>query len=1013
MYCVQCGAVVARSGATCPQCGRTPLPGDAVSTATPPPDCETTSAGADLTRAGAVVDDETRLSSRPGRDTFRPSPGSAAPLLGPGDEFGPRYRILRVLGAGGMGVVYHAWDQELGEAVALKLIRPEVSADPATSRELQARFKRELLLARKVSHRNVVRIHDIGEVNGTKYITMSFVEGRDLATVLKTTGHLPVERVVHFIKQLCAGLQAAHEAGVIHRDLKPANIMVEGDDLLIMDFGIARSSVSPLESQGKTGAKAWAHNALVTGQTMQGAIVGTVAYMSPEQAKGEPADERSDIYSLGMVMRDMLVGTRRVEHPTDAVSELLARIDHAPPSLQSIDPRIPDDVDRLVARCLQPDPAARFGSVQELRAALDALKLGAAPIPKRQPMNRWVVAGLALLAVALPILTFWLTRPAPPARQPSPVSVVIADLQNTTGDPAFDRTLEPMIKIAMEDAGFVTAFDRSVIGRSLGVKAPDALDEAAARAIAVREGLGVVLSGSVAQSGGSYTLALKAMHAVTGNEIASAEARASSKTQVLAAATSLASDIRTALGDETPESERRFMKETLSATSLDVVREYAAAADAMSRSQFEVALKHFASSVALDPEFGLGHAGLAIASRNLDRQQDAEKYIQQAVSHVGGMTERERYRTRGLFYMITGDYAQCVKEFGDLIARYAADTSARNNLALCSTYLRDMPRAVAEMRKVIEILPKRALYRENLALYEAYSGDAEAAAREVRAMPEPGLFGSLALAFAQLLQAQGAEAAETYKKLARFDELGVSYSASGLADLAVYEGRLSEAVRAFSAGAAADLASQDADRAANKFAALAHAHLLRGDQAAAVQAAETALSHTTAVKIRFLAGRAFVQAGASAQAAPIVKDLGSSLQAEPRAYARLIEGLALLESGDAREAVAAITEANALFDTWIGHFDLGRAFLEAGALTQADSEFDRTIARKGEALSLFLDEEPTYGFFPPVYYYQGRVREGLKNAQFADSYRQYLELRGAGEDRLAADARRRLESSRP
>ena len=970
MNCVQCGATLARPGATCPQCGRTPLPEDSVSTPTLPPNGETISAGADVTGAGPIDHDETRLSSRPGRDTFGPSPAPTgpAPLLGPGDEFGPRYRILRVLGAGGMGVVYHAWDQELGEAVALKLIRPEVSADPATARELQARFKRELLLARKVSHRNVVRIHDIGEVNGTKYITMSFVEGRDLATVLKTTGHLPVARVVHFIKQLCAGLQAAHEAGVIHRDLKPANIMVEGDDLLIMDFGIARSSVSPLEPQGKAGARAWAHNALITGQTMQGAIVGTVAYMSPEQAKGEPADERSDIYSLGMVMRDMLVGTRRIDGPTDAVSELLARIDHAPPSLQSVDPRIPDDVDRVVLKCLQPDPAARFGSVQELRAALDGLQLGAASVHKRQPTNRWVVGGLALLALALPLLTFWFTRPAPPPRQPDPVSVVIADLQNTTGDPAFDRTLEPMIKIAMEDAGFVTAFDRSVVGRNLGVKTPDVLDEAAARALAVREGLGVVLSGSLAQSGGSYVLAMKAMHAVTGNEIASVEERASSRTQVLAAAASLASEIRSALGDETPEQDRRFAKETLSATSLDVVREYAAAAEAMSRSQFDVALKHFANSVALDPEFGLGYAGLAIASRNLDRQQHAEKYIEQAVSHVGRMTERERYRTRGLFYMITGDYAQCVREFGDLIARYAADTSARNNLALCSTYLRDMPRAVAEMRKVIEILPKRALYRYNLALYEAYSGDAETAAREVAAMPEPGLFGSLALAFAQLLQEKRADAAATYKGLARFDALGASYSVSGLADLAVYEGRLSDAASALSAGAAVDLASNDADRAANKFVALAHTHVLRGDRPAAIAAAETALSHSTAVKIRFLAARAFVQAGASDKAEPLVRELGSSLQAEPRAYARLLEGLTRLEAGDAREAVAAITEANALFDTWIGHFDLGRAFLEAGALTQADSEFDRTIARRGEALSLFLDEEPTFGFFPPVYY---------------------------------------------
>ncbi len=1000
LKCPHCGASAAE-GASCPQCGRTFPKAAFVATLTPAPDPDRTQPGdAGETRPSPFPD----TTGMPGS-----APRKAAATLGPGDAFGPRYRILRVLGAGGMGVVYHAWDNELGDAVALKLIRTEVSGDPAMAAELHSRFKRELLLARKVSHRNVVRIHDIGEVDGTKYISMTYVEGRDLATTLKTTGHLPVDRVVHFIKQLAAGLQEAHQAGVIHRDLKPANIMVEGDELLIMDFGIARSAVPAIQTHVKSGAKRFSREDLLTGQTVQGAIVGTVAYMSPEQAKGQPADERSDIYSLGMVMRDMLVGMRNVSGATDAVDDLLARIDHAPPSVQTLDPTIPDDVERIVNRCLQPDPAARFPSVAALIDALEHVHAGPKPVPGGRPFNKWVLAVLAVLVVALPLATLWLTRTPPPPVEHDPVSVIIADFDNGTGDPTFDRTLEPMLKIAIEDAGFVSAYDRSVVSRSLGVRPPDLMDARAAREIAVREGLGVVLSGSLVQQGGQYVMSLKAIHAVTGNEITTVEERASSRTQVLAAATNLASAIRAALGDDTSESSRRFAMETLSATSLEVVREYAAAAEQMSRSQFDAALQSFAKAVALDPEFGLGYAGMAIASRNLDRQQDAERYIKEAVSHLGSMTERERYRTRGLFYMITSDYQQCVKEFGDLIARYAADTSARNNLALCSTYLRDMPRAVEEMRKVIKILPKRALYRENLALYEAYSGDAAAAEQEVRAMPQQGLFGLLALGFAQLLQGHYPQAATTYESLGKFDELGVSYSASGLGDLAVHQGRFAEAADILTRGAAADLASKDPDRAANKYAALAHAQLLRGNKAAAVAAAETALVHSSAAKIQFLAARVLVAADARKQTEPLVKVLSSRLQAEPRAYARIIEGLWLLEAGDARRAVGAFTEANALLDTWIGHFDLGRAYLEAGALTQADSEFDRCITRRGEALSLFLDEEPTYGHFPPVYYYRGRVRQGLRSTGFEDAYRAYLDIRGGSQqDQLAADARRRL-----
>ena len=675
-----------------------------------------------------------------------------------------------------------------------------------------------------------------------------------------------------------------------------------------------------------------------------------------------------------------------------------------------MDASLPETLDAIVWKCTQIDPAARYQTTSELCAALARLDDQGQMLPEPKRLTwRLVAAGLVMLAV-LTSGAVWLTRlmsPAP-AVEHEPVSVVIADVRNGTGDATFDGTLEPMLKIALEDAGFVTAFDRNAIRRSLGVVPPNILDERAAQEIAVKQGLGVVLSGSLASRGGRDQVSLKAIQAVTGNVIANVRRNAADKTQVLRVATNLATSVRRALGDETPDSDKRFAMETLSATSLEVVRAYAAAAEAMSRSKFAEARDHFSKSIALDPNFGLGYAGMAISSRNLDKQEDAERYIKEAVSHLDGMTERERFRTRGLFYFITSDYQNCVKEFGDLIAKYSADASARNNLALCSTYLRDMPRAVEEMRKVVKILPKRALYRENLALYAAYSGDTKTPAEEASVFEQPGMFALIAVAFAQLLQGQLPEATATYQSLAKIDELGASYTASGLGDLALYEGRLSDAVAIFTKGAAADLASKDTDRAANKFAALAYTQVLRRQKKAAAAAAEEALRHSDASKIRFLAARAFVDADVVPRARSLAASLASELQAEPQAYAKIIEGDITLKSGDARQAAKLLTEANALLDTWIGHFDLGRAYLEIGAFTQADSEFDRCIKRRGEALSLFLDEEPTYGHFPPVDHYQGRVREGLKNDGFADSYRLYLGIRGQSkEDPLSADARRR------
>jgi eukaryotic-like serine/threonine-protein kinase len=297
------------------------------------------------------------------------------------------------------------------------------------------------------------------------------------------------------------------------------------------------------------------------------------------------------------------------------------------------------------------------------------------------------------------------------------------------------------------------------------------------------------------------------------------------------------------------------------------------------------------------------------------------------------------------------------------------------------TYLRQLPKALDEMRQVVKILPKRALYRENLALYAAYSSDFRAAEQEARAIEKPELFAVIPLAFAQMLQGQLSQAAETYRSMETIDAQGASYSVSGLGDLALYEGRFSDAARVLEQGANADLASKDSDKA---------------------------MTISKAVKIRFLTGRVFVEAGAAAKATTLAAGLAAEFQAEPQAYGKIIEGESALKSRDARQAIKLLTEANVLLDTWMGHFDLGRALLDAGQFAQADAEFDRCITRRGEALALFLDEEPTYGFFPPVYYYQGRVREGLGTAGFAESYRSYLNIRDQSkEDPLLPDVRRR------
>ena len=302
--------------------------------------------------------------------------GSAAPAKsnsGPlelGQEFGKRYQIIKLLGLGGMGAVYQAWDIVLGIVVALKVVRPEIGADPKKAAELDQRFKRELLLAREVTHKNVVRIHDLGEIDGIKYITMSFIDGEDLSSVLKARGKaLPVSQALPIIRSVLSGLVAAHDAGVVHRDLKPANIMISSEDgeAHLMDFGVARStSGASSKPAAIAGLDLEKLDIPDLGETMAGAVVGTLQYMPPEQFRGQVADQRADLYTLGLIFYDMLAGGGRAKSAKSAVSEVLKRSEEPPAPIRTVVPEVPEPLETIISRCLEPDLEDRYQTTQEL-----------------------------------------------------------------------------------------------------------------------------------------------------------------------------------------------------------------------------------------------------------------------------------------------------------------------------------------------------------------------------------------------------------------------------------------------------------------------------------------------------------------------------------------------------------------------------------------------------------------------------------------------------------------------
>jgi len=900
-----------------------------------------------------------------------------------------------------MGAVYKARDMELDRVIALKVIRPELASNP----EILQRFKQELILARQVTDRNVIRIFDLGEADGIKYITMEYLEGETLYQILRRHGKVPVQEAVDIMRQTLSGLQAAHREGVIHRDLKPGNIMRDASGrVAVMDFGLARS----LEGDG---------------MTRTGTMMGTMEYMSPEQAHAKDLDARSDIFTVGLIFYELLTG-KMPYAAESAVASLMKRTHERAVPVSSHDAAIPRPLTSIVAKCLESDPKLRYQSTAEVLRDIDNWQeKGAAStlrFPDVRPWARdipWPLIGMITAVLVLAVTGFLfrnkLLGPKTGAT-PAPVSVLVADFQNKTSDPLFDDTLEPMFNVALEGASFINAYNRAT-ARLAAAKLPNPtgkLDENAARLVAVNEGVAAIVTGSLSSRGSGYTLSVKAIDAVTGKTLANADANTANKDELLLAVPKLAVPIREALGDTTPESvQLEKAAGAFSTSSLAAVHQYGIAMEQLWAGNSEEALRSFSNAIALDSNFARAYGGTASAYGNLGKTQDAEKYVKLAMEHVDRMTERERYRVRGLYYYATSNYPKCIEEYGELVKRFPADNVAWINIAACYSGLRRIPEAVDAAKRAVEITPKGAVQRIILSFYSSYNGDFIVGEREARTALKLNLSSQayLALAEAQLGLGQMSQAIETYHKLEKTDALGASVAASGLADIASYEGRYADAVGILDKGVATDLATKNADNAAEKLAGISHLQVLRGQRAPAIGAATKALSISQSVPVRVLAAQTLLEAGEVATAQKLADGLASEVQPETRAYAEIIRGDLALQRGQKNEAIKMFTDANQLLDTWIGRFELGRAYLEAGLFVEADSEFDRCMKRRGEALEIFQDNVPMFAYFPPLYYNQGRVREGLKSPGFAEAYRTYLGIRGkASEDPLVVDIRRRL-----
>ena len=952
----------------------------------------------------------------PGPAQLSPVPASTfgAPIFQAGTIVGNRYEIVQILGEGGMGAVYKAKDLELNRIIALKVIRPELASNP----EILQRFKQELILARQVTDRNVIRIFDLGEAGGVRFITMEYVEGQSLHQILQEHGKLPVTEAIEIMRQTLSGLQAAHREGVIHRDLKPGNIMRDAQGrVVVMDFGLARSLGGD-------------------GMTRTGTMLGTMEYMSPEQAQAKELDARSDIFTVGLICYELLTG-KTPYHADSVVASLLKRVQEraVPPS--DWDANIPQSISELVSKCLERDSADRWQTAQEVLDRIDEIEgrrpmsvLTSRPVvsitaptvlgPQSPPAagltskNRVLVWAAFAVAIGMAGGLGWFLRSKPQtAIAHKNITVLLADFRNTTSDSVFDGTIEPTVALQLEGAPFISVFNRAQARAALAELKPGAaqLDEANARLVAIREGIDLVVSGQVTPSGSGYKILSKVTDALTGKTISTEDTTARDKSNILRSVADLADQMRTALGDTAPESAKLAEAETFTTASLEATHEYAEAQESRYAGKTAEAIKGFRRAVELDPNFGSAYGNLGALYWNDGNQAEAINYFKLAMQHIDRMTDREKYRTRGGYYLAVSDGDKAVEEFSALVKQYPADSMGLSALAHAYYLRHDMSKAVDASRRAVEIYPKNVVYRTNASLYALFAGDYDTSEHEAQAVLSINPVYEDAftiLALCETAKGNFDKATEHWLKVESLSAGGASSAAGGLADLALYRSDPEPAVSALQKGIDGDVVTKSMDAAAKKYVIMAEAQLMQGRKADALKSVKQGIAMSKA-NVLFAAAHVYLIAGDYAQASTLGAELSKQLEAAPQAFGKLVEGDVQLSRGNARQAVQFYRESERLLDTWLAHFDLARAYIAAEAYTDASTELETCLRRRGEATDIYIDEQQTFRYFPATYYYLGRALEGLKSSQASDAYKNFLAMKVPNaHDPMVDDAKKRL-----